>query len=52
MVVVVVVVMLALVAACDHSEFGAVVLGSTGRSADVRPDFDWNQQPVEMMGYR
>jgi hypothetical protein len=22
------------------------------RGADVRPDFNWNRQPVEMMGYR
>ena len=36
MVVVLVVVMLALVAACDHSEFGAVVLGSTGHKVKNR----------------
>ena len=22
------------------------------RGADVRPDFNWNKQPVAMMGYR
>jgi hypothetical protein len=22
------------------------------RGADVRPDFNWNKQPVKMMGYR
>jgi hypothetical protein len=22
------------------------------RGADVRPDFNWNRQPVSMMGYR
>jgi hypothetical protein len=22
------------------------------RGADVRPDFNWNKQPVQMMGYR
>jgi hypothetical protein len=22
------------------------------RGADVRPDFNWNRQPVRMMGYR
>jgi hypothetical protein len=27
-------------AACGH------------RGADVRPDFNWNKQPVKMMGYR
>jgi hypothetical protein len=29
------------------------VCGACGKSgADVRPDFNWNRQPVRMMGYR
>jgi hypothetical protein len=29
------------------------VCGACGKQgADVRPDFNWNKQPVEMMGYR
>jgi hypothetical protein len=29
------------------------ICGACGhRGADVRPDFNWNRQPVEMMGYR
>jgi hypothetical protein len=35
-VVVAVLVVLALVAACDHGEFGTVVLGSTGRKVKNR----------------
>ena len=28
------------------------VLTCGKRGADVRPDFNWSKQPVEMMGYR
>jgi hypothetical protein len=30
--------------------FTCTVCGKYG--ADVRPDFNWNKQPVEMIGYR
>jgi hypothetical protein len=29
-----------------------VCKGCGKRGADVRPDFNWNKQPVAMMGYR
>jgi Protein of unknown function (DUF1269) len=36
----------------DHSEPRFICSACGKRSADVRPDFNWNTQPVGAMGYR
>jgi hypothetical protein len=37
---------------CPNSEARFVCRVCGKRGADVRPDFNWNRQPVAVMGYR